>query len=123
MEVSTLALQAAGGFLVGGLIGYAIRKAAKWFLTAVGFMLLPVFGLWYLGVLDVNWEGLYSLVGRVVEWLGMNLSDISLTLASAGAFGISGVLGFLFGVSGGLRHSILPVEASTRRFVKKKVRG
>jgi len=120
LDPSTFALQAVGGFTVGALIGYALRKATKWLLLAVGFMLLPVFGLWYVGVLNVNWEGINTLVGRLVEWLGINLSSMSLALASAGTFGISGILGFFFGISGGFRHNIFPVEASTERFVKRK---
>jgi len=125
MDPSTLALQAVGGFTVGALIGYAIRKAAKWVLVAIGFMLLPVFGLWYLGVLNVNWEGVNELVGRFVEWLGLNLSNMSLAIANAGAFGISGLLGFFFGISNGLKHSILPVEPPTTRskFVKHKAKN
>jgi len=123
MDPSTLALQAVGGFVVGGLIGYAIRKAAKWVLVAIGFMLLPVFGLWYLGVLNVNWEGVNELVGRFVEWLGLNLSNMSLAIASAGAFGISGLLGFFFGISGGFRHSIFPEPVRHFRFVKRKSRS
>ncbi|RLF08532.1 MAG: hypothetical protein DRJ60_00275 [Thermoprotei archaeon] len=123
MDASTLALQAVGGFVAGGLIGYAIRKAAKWILVATGFMLLPVFGLWHLGLVSVNWEGVNELVGKFVGWLGMNLSDMSLVLASAGAFGVSGLLGFFFGISGGFRHSIFPVPTRHFRFVKRKSRS
>jgi len=123
MDPSTLALQAVGGFVVGGLIGYAIRKATKWVLVAIGFMLLPVFGLWYLGVLNVNWEGVNELVGRLVKWLGLNLSNMSLALASAGAFGVSSLLGFFFGVTGGFRHSVFPVEPTTKKFVKRREGG
>lgn len=120
MDPSVLALQAVGGFTVGALIGYALRKITKWALLAVGFMLLPIFGLWYVGVLNVNWEGVNTLVGRLMEWLGVNLSSMSLALASAGAFGVSGLLGFFFGVSGGFRHAIFPVAPTTRKYVKRK---
>jgi len=120
MDPSTLALQAVGGFVIGGLVGYAIRKVAKWLLVAVGFMLLPVFGLWYLGVLHVNWEGLNDLAGKIIGWLGMNLSDMSSAMLSTGAFGISGMIGFLFGFSGGFKHSIFP--EAPKRFVKRKNR-
>lgn len=123
MDPSTLALQAVGGFTVGALIGYALRKAAKWALVAIGFMLLPIFGLWYADVLDVDWEGVNGLVGRFVEWLGMNLSDMSLAIASAGALGVSGLLGFFFGVTGGFRHIVFPVEPATKKYVKRKEGG
>lgn len=120
MDPSALALQAVGGFTVGALIGYALRKATRFLLLAVGFMLLPIFGLWYAGVLNVNWEGVNALVGRLMEWIGVNLSSISLAVAGAGAFGISGLLGFFFGISGGFRHSIFPEPARQFRFVKRK---
>jgi len=122
MDPSTLALQAVGGFTVGALIGYALRKATKWLLLAIGFMLLPVFGLWYAGVLDVNWEGVNALMGRLTEWLGVNISNMSLAITSAGAFGISGLLGFFFGISGGFRHTIFPEPMRQFRFVKRKSR-
>ena len=122
MDPSTLALQAVGGFTVGALIGYALRKATKWLLLAIGFMLLPVFGLWYLGVLSVDWSAVNELVGRFVEWLGINLSNMSLALASAGAFGISGLLGFFFGISGGFKQTVVPSPTKHFRFVKRKSR-
>jgi len=123
MDPSTLALQAVGGFTAGALIGYALRKATKWLLLAIGFMLLPVFGLWYLGLLDVNWEGVNAIIGRLMEWIGVNLSNMSLALTSAGALGVSGLLGFFFGATGGFRHSVFPVEPTTKKYVKRKEGG
>jgi len=117
-DAAALALQAVGGFVLGGIIGYAIRKAAKWVLIAIGFFLLPVFGLWYLGLLSVNWDKLNEVVGRIVEWLGVNLSNMTSAIASAGVFGISGIVGFLFGLSG-LKHSALGVGADYR-FVRRR---
>jgi len=119
MEPTSLMLQAVGGFVLGGLIGYAIRKVTKWILAAIGFLLLPIFGLWYVDVLNVNWEGVNEIVYKIVEWLGMNLSNASTFLASAGTFGVSTAVGFIFGMSGGFfRHSIHFEER--RRFVRRK---
>jgi len=120
MDPSIIALQAVGGFTVGALLGYALRKATKLILLAIGFMLLPIFGLWQLGVLDVNWEGVNEVVARFVQWLGMNLSDASLTLASTGVLGMSGLFGFFFGLTGGFRHTIFPVPKRNYRYVKRK---
>ncbi|MHC1627555.1 MAG: FUN14 domain-containing protein [Candidatus Nezhaarchaeales archaeon] len=122
MDPSTLALQAVGGFVVGSLIGYAVRKLAKWTLLAIGFMLLPIFGLWQIGVLDVNWEGLNAAIARFVEWLGVNISDMSLAIASTGVLGASGLFGFVFGLTGGFRHTIFPEPMRQFRFVKRKSR-
>ncbi len=115
-DPTILALQATGGFVVGSLIGYAARKLAQWILLAIGFALLPIAGLWYLGIISVNWAGLNALIGKAVAWLGMNLSSASTALASAGTFGIASVAGFLFGFSGGFRHSVF----GEKKFVKKR---
>jgi len=123
VDPATLALQAVGGFMVGSLIGYALRKLAKWTLLGIGFMLLPVFGLWYLGVLNVDWEGLSSLVARFIEWLGVNLSDMSLAVTSAGLMGLTGLFGFVFGITGGFRHTVFPMSMRQYRFVKRKKDG
>jgi len=120
MDPSILVLQGVGGFTLGALIGYALRKTTKWLLLLIGFMLLPVFGMWYIGVLDVNWEGVNTIIGRLMEWIGINLSNMSLALTSAGALGISGLLGFFFGVTGGFRHIVFPVEPTAKKYVKRK---
>jgi len=124
MDPTILALQATGGFIVGSLIGYAIRKAAKLALVAIGFTLLPVFGLWSLGVLNVNWAKVNELAGTAITWLGVNLSNMSLALASTGTLGVSGMLGFVFGITGGLKQTIFPVTDSPHhRYVKRKNHG
>jgi len=124
MDPTILALQATGGFVVGSLIGYAIRRAAKLALVAIGFMLLPVFGLWSLGVLNVNWTKVNELVGNLITWLGVNMSNMTLMLASTGVLGVSGMLGFVFGITGGLRQTIFPVTDSPHnRYVKRKNHG
>lgn len=118
VEPTTLALQVTGGFITGALIGYALRKAAKLVLIAVAFMLLPVFVLWYLGVLNVNWTAVEQLVGSFAAWLGTNISDMTLTLANTGAFGLSTIIGFVFGVAG-FRHTIFPPVQRKYRFVRR----
>jgi len=121
MDVSVLALQATGGFVVGSLIGYAVKKATKFALVAIGFMLLPIFGLWSVGVLNVNWAKIDEIIGQIVSWLGVNLSNMSTVLASSGALGISSLVGFFFGVTGGLRGTIFPEsEPSPHKFIKRK---
>ena len=122
MDPSTLALQAVGGFTVGALIGYALRKVTKWLLLAIGFLLLPIFGLWYIGAINVNWEGVNALVGRLMEWIGVNLSNAPAALASTGTFGVSTLLGFFFGVTAGFRHTVADVIRK-RRFVRRKEVG
>lgn len=120
VDASVLAVQAVGGFTVGALIGYAFRKLTKWIFIGLGFLLLPIFCFWQMGVLDVDWERVNMLVGEFMQWLGVNIANATEVLASAGAFGVSGLFGFVFGFSGGfgLRHNIFSV--SRYRFVKKR---
>jgi len=120
MEPSVLAIQAVGGFTVGALIGYAMRKLAKWVLVALGFLLLPIFGLWQAGVLNVNWQRINMLVGEFMQQLGVNIANAAEAIASAGAFGVGGLFGFVFGFSGGfgLKQNVYPV--SRTKFVKRK---
>lgn len=121
MDPSTLVLQAVGGFTIGSLIGYATRKATKILLLAVGFMLLPIFVLWQLGVLYVNWDQLNMLAGEVVNWITSNATTASTSLVSAGTFGLSTTFGFLFGLSGGFKHNIIPINIVKQyRFVRRK---
>jgi len=120
VDASTLALQAVGGFTVGALIGYAARKVTKWLLVAAGLALLPIFALWQAGVLSVDWGAVNELVGRLVQWLGLNLSSMTSAVLSAGAFGVSGAVGFVFGISGGLRGTAFPEPPARRRFVKRR---
>jgi len=118
VEPTTIALQAVGGFLVGSLIGYALRKVTKAILVAIGIMLLPVFGLWYLGVIEVNYEKLTEYIERIVGWFGMNISNISVATS---VFGVCWTLGLVFGFSAGFRHMISPVKCY--RFVRRKKVG
>jgi len=121
VDVSVLALQAVGGFTVGALIGYVVKKLARWALIAVGFMLLPIFVLWYVGVLYVNWGYVNELVGRFATWLGVTTSDMMSSLASMGLFGFSTVFGFVFGLTSGFKDTVLPVDNSNAyKFVRRK---
>lgn len=119
MDATILVLQATGGFLLGGILGYTLRKAAQLLLVAAGLALLPVFALWSLGVLSVNWTAVEELLGRLASWLGVNLSNTASILASTGVLGISGLLGFFFGISGGI-HSCEQPPHRKHEYVKKK---
>jgi len=120
MEPSVLATQAVGGFTVGALVGYAVRKVTKWILIGIGILLLPIVGLWHFGILYVNWDALNQAVGNFINWLGVNISDASSAFASAGVLGVSGLVGFAFGISGGLlRGTIFPPEGE-KSFVRRK---
>jgi len=121
VDAATLAVQVVGGFTVGALIGYVVKKLAKWALIAVGFALLPVFALWYVGAISVNWDYVNELVGRFATWLGTTVNDVYTAVASMGLFGFSTVFGFFFGVTSGFRDTVLPaLRQSSLKYVRRK---
>jgi len=104
VELTTLALQAAGGFVTGALIGYALRKAIKVFLTVLGLWLLSIVSLGYLGVVTINWSELNRLVSNIVAWLGIESGNIASFISTTGVFGLTLTVGFFAGA--GFLHSI-----------------
>ena len=116
MDLSTLALQAAGGFVTGALIGYALRKAVKVFLTILGLWLLSIVALGQMGVIAINWEALNELVTKIVSWLGMKTSDVASFISSAGVFGVTLAVGFFAGA--GFLHSAYRLPSF--KFVRRK---
>ena len=121
MDLQILALQAVGGFTIGAVLGYVTRKLAKVFIFAIGLALLPIALLWYAGVLYVNWAVLNELVGRIVTWFLGAVKGFEDALASASVFGVSTVIGFLFGLAAPALHSVYK-PSEYYRFVKRKVR-
>ena len=119
MDVSVLAVQAAGGFLTGAIIGYALRKVGKLLLIFIGVLLLPIFGLWSVGVIAVNWDAVNLWIGKLAEYLGIVLTDAVTALSSASAFGVAMVFGFLTGFSSFFRHVFIAPERP-KKFVQKK---
>jgi uncharacterized membrane protein (Fun14 family) len=119
MDASIVVLQVIGGFTLGAVIGYILRTLGKIALIAIGLSLLPVVILWQLGVLYVDWGALSRLIGGFAMWIGGQVKSIEEGLVAAGVFGLSSVVGFVFGLVAGFGHSIaLPVEK--RRFVRVK---
>jgi uncharacterized membrane protein (Fun14 family) len=121
MDPQVLALQAVGGFTLGAILGYAARKLAKALILAIGLALLPIALLWYAGVLYVNWSALNELVGGFVTWLLGTVKGFEDAIASASVFGVSSVIGFLFGLAAPALHSVYK-PSELYRFVKRKVR-
>jgi len=121
VDLQVVALQAIGGFTVGALVGYVCRKLGKYVLLGLGLLLLPLVVFWQMGVFQVNWAMVNEAVGRFVAWLAGNVQSLSDALASAGVFGISSLVGFLFGLASPGMHSCEPSFTSNEmRFVKRR---
>jgi uncharacterized membrane protein (Fun14 family) len=95
MDASVMVVQVAAGLTMGALIGLALKKAAQLILTVLGFFLMGVVGLAYLGVITMNWEGLASLLSRLLGWLGVQLSDMMSFISSVSVFGVSILVGMV----------------------------
>jgi len=90
-----MVVQVAAGLTMGALIGLALKKAAQLILTVLGFFLMGVVGLAYLGVITMNWEGLALLLSRLLGWLGVQLSDMMSFISSVSVFGVSILVGMV----------------------------
>jgi len=115
-DLATLALQAAGGFVTGALIGYALRKAIKVFVTVLGLWLLSVVYLGYIGVVTINWNKLNELVTNILSWLGIQSGNITSFISSAGIFGLTLAVGFFAGA--GFLHAV--TNPRRFKFVRRK---
>jgi len=127
VDVATLAVQASSGFVIGALVGYALRKLTGFIVSAaatfLGLWLLSLVALAQLGVIVVNWgalgalaSSLLSALSSFLSWLGVSTQSVYDFLATSGPFGLGLTLGALVGA--GLLHS---AEALRRgRFVRRR---
>jgi uncharacterized membrane protein (Fun14 family) len=118
VELSAVVLQASAGILLGAVIGYAIRKASGVILTVIGLYATSLVALAYAGIIALNWEGLANIVSSIINWLGMQSSDVISFLSSAGVFGASLTAGLLFG--GFLNLFSVEEPKRKKKFVRKK---
>ena len=85
-------------FFVGFAIAFALRTFLRISLISAGFFLLLLFGLQYLGVLEVRWDRIGDWFENVGPWLGAQTSSFrafilgSLPSTASGAAGL--VIGF-----------------------------
>lgn len=61
-------MQLGFSFVVGFSIGYALAFFLKATAVVLGVLLLMLFGLQYVGVLDVNWPGVQSYYDSLIGW-------------------------------------------------------
>ena len=94
-----------GGFTIGFLIGKALRFVAKIGMYVVGLYLASLVILASMGIIIINWDALEGIVVSAVEFLvSLTKSDV---ITSTGAFGVSGLLGAIYGA---LKGEVNPVQ-------------
>lgn len=97
-----LGLEVGGGAVVGALIGFTAKKVAKIIAILIGIELALFKFLETRGVLDVNWDAIYTTAGNTTEAAtstqppGWAMSALSALPVSAGFTG-----GFLIGFKKG----------------------
>lgn len=84
-----------GGFTIGILIGMALKALARLAMYVVGLYLASLVALGSLGLITVNWEGIASFLGNVVNYI-TSLTDAG-AFTSMGAFGTATLLGTIYG--------------------------
>lgn len=103
-----------GGFTVGYLIGMALRVVSKIALYAVGLYLASLVVLASMGVIIINWSSMEALIYGLVDFLvNLTKSDV---VTSTGAFGVTMVLGAIYGA---LRGEVHPVPAQNYKFFRR----
>ncbi len=117
MNASIVILQVIGGFTLGAIIGHILRFLGKILIIALGLALLPLVLLWYMGILYVNWGVLSEIVGKVVLGISGSIQNIEESLTSVGVFGLSTMVGFIFGLFSPRLHIALREEY---KFIKRK---
>ena len=109
---SSIAATIAGGFFVGVLVGYALKKVIKLLSIVVGLFLAGLAYLQYQQVASINWDKLQSLSAAAastivnsttsqVPMAGTNVSGSPTLIAAMSNFGIpltgSMAMGFAVG--------------------------
>lgn len=104
-----------GGFMVGMLIGMALKAAARVAMYVAGLYLASLVALSSLGLVVVNWEGIATLGNNIIEYLtSIAQADV---LTSTGAFGTTTILGAIYGA---IKAEVAaPQERENYRFFKK----
>ena len=106
-----------GGFTVGFLIGMALRFISKIVLYAVGLYLASLIVLASMGVIIINWDAMESLIYGLVSFLAkLAKSDV---ITSTGAFGVTMVLGAIYGALKGQVVQVRQVQIQNYRFFRR----
>jgi uncharacterized membrane protein (Fun14 family) len=69
-----------GGFLIGFITGYAIKKVIKLAAVIVGLFIAALAYLQYQRILNVNWERVQAFSQNGITWLVNALTHLSNTI-------------------------------------------
>ena len=69
-----------GGFLVGFITGYAIKKVIKFAAVIVGLFIAALAYLEYHGILSVDWHKVQAISQNKIDWVANALTHVSGTI-------------------------------------------
>ncbi len=95
---STLFMKLGFSFVVGFAIAYAVSGFLKIALFVAGTAFLLLFGLQYIGLIEVNWQNMGGYYDNFIVWLQPHIGNfrdfISSNLPSSGSAAVGLVAGF-----------------------------
>jgi uncharacterized membrane protein (Fun14 family) len=110
-NIESLGVTISGGFFIGILIGYALKKVVKLFAIVVGLFFAGVAYLQYQQILNINWNKLQATSQNLlsnlanaatqIPWFNVNghdtLTIMNLGIPLTGSMSMGIAIGFLKG--------------------------
>jgi uncharacterized membrane protein (Fun14 family) len=82
-DLAPLAGSVGGGFFIGFITGYAIKKVIKLAAVIVGLFIAALAYLQYQRILNVDWERVQAISQNVIDWVVDALTHVSGTMGAS----------------------------------------
>jgi uncharacterized membrane protein (Fun14 family) len=79
-DIAPFAGTVGGGFLVGFITGYAIKKIIKLAAVIVGLFIAALAYLEYQRILSVDWDKVQAMSQNGIDWIADALTHVSSTI-------------------------------------------
>jgi uncharacterized membrane protein (Fun14 family) len=109
-DLAPIAGTVGGGFLVGFITGYAIKKVVKLAAVIVGLFIAALAYLEYQRILSVDWHKVQAVSQNGIDWVATALTHVSSTIGTSHPVMLSNVgiplvssisAGFILGLARG----------------------
>ncbi|MGA9152493.1 MAG: FUN14 domain-containing protein [Candidatus Nitrosopolaris sp.] len=82
-DLAPLAGTVGGGFLIGLITGYAIKKVVKLATVIVGLFIAALAYLEYMRILNVDWHKVQTISQNGIDWVADALTHVSSTMGAS----------------------------------------
>jgi uncharacterized membrane protein (Fun14 family) len=82
-DLTSFAGTVGGGFLIGFITGYAIKKVIKLGTIIVGLFIAALAYLEYQRILDVDWHKIQAVSQNGIDWVADAITHISSTMGAS----------------------------------------